>query len=44
LVASANHGLRGRNWFTRFIYEWVSQLRIYRLTGTVRPTLAYASR
>jgi len=26
---------------TRFNYEWVSQLGIYRLTGTVKPTLAY---
>jgi RNA-directed DNA polymerase len=44
LLASTKHGLRGRNWVTRFTYEWVSQLGIYRLNGTVRPTLAYASR
>jgi RNA-directed DNA polymerase len=44
LFASAKDGLRGRNWATRFTYEWVSQLGVYRLTGTVRPTLAYASR
>ena len=28
----------------RFNYEWATQLGIYRLSGTVRPTLAYASR
>jgi RNA-directed DNA polymerase len=44
ILASAKHGLRGRNWVTRFTYEWVSQLGVYRLTGTVKPTLAYASR
>jgi RNA-directed DNA polymerase len=44
ILASAKHGLRGRNWVSRFTYEWVTQLGIYRLTGTVRPTLAYASR
>ena len=31
-------------WVTRFNYEWVTQLGIYRLNGTVKPTLAYASR
>ena len=44
ILASAKHGLTGRNWTTRFNYEWVNQLGIYRLTGTVKPTLAYASR
>ena len=44
ILASAKHGLRGRNWVTRFTYEWVNQLGVYRLSGTVRPTLAYASR
>ena len=44
ILASAKHGLQGRNWVTRFNYEWVNQLGIYRLTGTVKPTLAYASR
>ena len=29
---------------TRFNYEWVNQLGVYRLNGTVKPTLAYASR
>jgi len=44
ILASAKHGLQGRNWVTRFTYEWVNQLGVYRLTGTVKPTLAYASR
>ena len=44
ILASAKHGLQGRNRATRFTYEWSTQLGIYRLTGTVKPTLAYASR
>jgi RNA-directed DNA polymerase len=44
LLASAKHGLQGRNWVARFNYEWATRLGIYRLTGTVKPTLAYASR
>jgi RNA-directed DNA polymerase len=44
ILASAKHGLQGRNWVTRFDYEWATRLGIYRLTGTVKPTLAYASR
>ena len=44
ILASAKHGLQGRNWVTRFNYEWSARLGVYRLTGTVRPTLAYASR
>jgi RNA-directed DNA polymerase len=44
ILASAKHGLQGRNWVTRFNYEWATRLGVYRLTGTVRPTLAFASR
>src|SRR5215217_4933928 len=44
LLASAKHGLQGRNWVLRFNYEWANQLGVHRLNGTVRPTLAYASR
>ena len=44
ILASAKHGLQGRNWVTRFNYEWATRLGVYRLSGTVRPTLAYASR
>ena len=44
ILASAKHGLQGRNWVTRFNYKWANQLGVYRLSGTVRPTLAFASR
>jgi group II intron reverse transcriptase/maturase len=44
ILASAKHGLQGRNWVTRFNHQWVTTLRVYRLTGTVKPTTAYASR
>jgi RNA-directed DNA polymerase len=44
ILASAKHGLTGRNWVARFNYEWVTGLRVHRLTGTVKPTTAYASR
>jgi group II intron reverse transcriptase/maturase len=44
ILASAKHGLTGRNWVTRFNYEWVTKMRVHRLSGTVRPTTAYASR
>ena len=43
-LASAKHGLQGRNWVTRYNYGWVTRLGVYRLSGTVRPTLAFASR
>ena len=44
ILASAKHGLTGRNWVTRFDHEWCTRLGVYRLTGTVRPTTAYARR
>jgi len=44
ILASAKHGLQGRNWVDRFNYEWCTKLGVYRLSGTVKPTLAYASR
>jgi hypothetical protein len=43
-LASAKHGLQGRNRVTRFDYDRATRLGIFRLTGTVKPTLAYASR
>ena len=43
ILASAKHGLQGRNWVTRFNYEWATRLGVHRLSGTVRPTLAFAS-
>jgi RNA-directed DNA polymerase len=36
MLASDKYGLHGRNWSTRFTYGWMSDLGIYRLTGTVR--------
>lgn len=44
ILASTKHGLTGRNWVTRFNYAWCTQLGVHRLTGTVLPTTAYASR
>jgi group II intron reverse transcriptase/maturase len=43
-LASVKHGLHGRNWATRFTYGWLSDLGIYRLTGTVRYWSANTSR
>jgi hypothetical protein len=36
MLASTKYGLHGRNWATRFTYGWMTDLGIYRLTGTVR--------
>jgi hypothetical protein len=45
ILASNKHGLRGRNWASRYTYNWLSDLGIYRLTGNVRRwTPAHASR
>ena len=44
ILASAKHGLTGRNWVTRFNYEWCTQLGVYRLSGTVTRWPAHASR
>jgi hypothetical protein len=35
-LASTKYGLHGFNWTTHFTYGWLSELGIYRLTGTVR--------
>ena len=43
-LASVKYGLSGRNWATRFTYKWLTGLKIYRLTGTVRYWAASASR
>ncbi|MFE7524590.1 group II intron reverse transcriptase/maturase [Kitasatospora sp. NPDC057542] len=43
IFASRKHGLRGRNWTTRFTYGWISRLGVYRLTGNVRWATAHAS-
>jgi group II intron reverse transcriptase/maturase len=44
ILASRKHGLRGRNWTTRYTYGWITRLGVYRLTGTVRRATAHASR
>ncbi len=43
-LASFKYGLSGRNWTTRFTYGWLTSLKIYRLTGTVRYWGVNASR
>ena len=42
-LASVKHGLPGRNWVTRFTYEWLTGLGIHCLTGTVRYWSAHAA-
>ena len=42
ILASNKHGLPGRNWATRFTYGWLSNLGIYRLSGTVSYWAAHA--
>ncbi|WP_411153436.1 group II intron maturase-specific domain-containing protein [Streptomyces sp. A30] len=44
IFASRKHRLRGRNWTTRFTYEWITRLGVHRLTGNVRWATAHASR
>ena len=44
ILASTKHGLRGWNWTTRFDHGWITGLGVYRLSGTIRPTTAYARR
>ena len=43
-LASRKHGLRGINWLDRFTWQWLGDLGIYRLTGTVRYPTAHALR
>ena len=43
-LASRKHGLRGFHWSDRFTWEWLGNLGIYRLTGTVRYPTAHALR
>ena len=35
-LASTKHGLHGRNWATRFTHGWLTDLGMYRLSGTRR--------
>ncbi len=41
-LASRKHGLHGTNWLDHFTWDWLGDLGIYRLTGTVRYPSAYA--
>jgi len=41
-LASRKHGLSGCNWSDRFTWDWLGNLGIYRLTGTVRYPAAHA--
>jgi RNA-directed DNA polymerase len=42
IFASTKHGLRGRNWATRFTYTWYQDLGVYQLSGSVRYRTAHA--
>ena len=44
ILASRKHALKGRNWTTRYTYEWISRLGVYRLTGNVHWATAHAGR
>jgi RNA-directed DNA polymerase len=41
-LASRKHGLTGFNWSDRFSWDWLGNLGIHRLTGTVRYPTAHA--
>jgi len=36
ILTSSRHQLSGRNWATRYTWEWFSSLGVHRLAGTVR--------
>ena len=44
ILASNKHGRTGRNWATRFTYEWFKSLGVYPLSGNVRYGTAQARR
>ena len=44
ILASNKYGLSGRNWATRFTYEWFKSLGVYALSGNVRYGTAHATR
>jgi len=41
-LASRKYGIHGVNWLDRFTWDWLGNLGIYRLTGTVRYPTAHA--
>ena len=42
ILASIKYGLSGRNWGTRFNYEWFKNLGVYTLSGNVTYRTAHA--
>ena len=44
IFASRKHGLRGRNWATRYTQGWATRLGVFRLSGNVHWVTAHASR
>ena len=44
ILASNKYGLSGRNWGTRFSYEWFKSLGVYTLSGKVTFRTAHARR
>jgi RNA-directed DNA polymerase len=42
ILASRKHALSGFNWADRFTWDWLGNLGIHRLTGTVRYPTAHA--
>jgi len=42
ILASRKHGISGFNWSDRFTWDWLGNLGVYRLTGTVRYPTAHA--
>ena len=44
VLASRKHGLSGFNWADRFTWDWLGNLGIYRLSGTVRYPAVHAAR
>ncbi|MGH8621070.1 MAG: group II intron maturase-specific domain-containing protein [Burkholderiales bacterium] len=42
VLASRKRGLSGFNWQDRFTWDWLGNLGIHRLTGTVRYPTAHA--
>jgi group II intron reverse transcriptase/maturase len=44
VLASRKYGLSGFNWADRFTWDWLGNLGIYRLTGTVRYPTVHAMR
>ena len=44
MLASAKHGLTGRNWGSRFDLDWLQQFKVHRLSGSVRWNTAHAQR